>query len=99
MRNAVWCLQRHSVDVIINPVCPGLVASSLGRAIAGRSTFMRFAVYVHLLLMGKSADYGARFYVKAALMEEEQHVSSKRLPGLCVRTDSDYQGEVYSVAF
>ncbi|KAF2462907.1 NAD(P)-binding protein [Lindgomyces ingoldianus] len=62
-----------SMDVIVNPVCPGLVFTSIGRAIAERSIFMRFAVPIYCSILGKSADYGARFYVTAACTSTTDH--------------------------
>lgn len=61
--------------MIVNPVCPGLVISSLGRSIAQRSALMKLAVPVYAFILGKSADYGARFYLKAARTPENEHVS------------------------
>ncbi|PWY83795.1 putative short chain dehydrogenase/ reductase [Aspergillus sclerotioniger CBS 115572] len=62
-----------SVDIIVNTVCPGLVATDLARDVARSSTLMQFLVPVYQGLLGKSADYGARFYVKAACMGEDGH--------------------------
>lgn len=36
---------------------------------------MKIAVPVHSFILGKSADYGARFYLKAARTPEIEHVS------------------------
>lgn len=49
--------------------------TNLGRAIAKRSNFMRLAVPIYASILGKSADYGARFYVTAACTPENEHVS------------------------
>jgi hypothetical protein len=62
--------------VIVNPVCPGFVITTLGRAIAGRSLLLKLAAPIYALLLGKSADYGARFYVTAARTSADEHVSS-----------------------
>lgn len=63
------------VDVIVNTVCPGLVSTDLGRSIAKISKLMQVVVPIHTGLLGKSADYGARFYVTAARTSENEHVS------------------------
>ncbi|KAH8728018.1 putative short chain dehydrogenase/ reductase [Phaeosphaeriaceae sp. PMI808] len=62
-----------SVDVIVNSVCPGLVCSELGRSISSTSIFMRLSVPIYLGVLGKSADYGARFYITAARTMEYEH--------------------------
>ncbi|KAF1934743.1 putative short chain dehydrogenase/ reductase [Clathrospora elynae] len=62
-----------SVDVIVNSVCPGLVFTSLGRAIAKKSALMHFAVPIYARILGKSADYGARFYLTAARTSADEH--------------------------
>lgn len=40
---------------------------------------MQLAVPLHASVLGKSADYGARFYVTAARTSEDEHVSSTTL--------------------
>jgi hypothetical protein len=64
----------RSVAVIVNPVCPGLVHSDIGRSITKVSTLMRLVLPVYLGALSKSTDYGARFYVTAACTSAEQHV-------------------------
>ncbi|KAI1826993.1 hypothetical protein F4861DRAFT_494685 [Xylaria intraflava] len=59
--------------VIVNSTCPGVVRTDIGRTIAQSSWFMRFAVPAYLRVLGKSTDYGARFYVRAALKPIESH--------------------------
>ncbi|KAL2017251.1 hypothetical protein VTK56DRAFT_2363 [Thermocarpiscus australiensis] len=61
------------VDIIVNTVCPGLVHTDLGRSIAQRSRLMQLLVPLHAGILGKSADYGARFYVTAARTSEDEH--------------------------
>ncbi|PYI02921.1 putative short chain dehydrogenase/ reductase [Aspergillus sclerotiicarbonarius CBS 121057] len=62
-----------SVDVIVNTVCPGLVSTDLAREVAKTSTLMQLLVSVYQGVLGKSADYGARFYVTAARTSEDEH--------------------------
>jgi NAD(P)-dependent dehydrogenase (short-subunit alcohol dehydrogenase family) len=60
-------------QVVVNSVCPGLVHTDIGRAIANQSRLMKIVVPVYLSILGKSPDYGARFYVTAALRSKEEH--------------------------
>lgn len=64
-----------SVQVIINSVCPGLVSTNIARSIVAKSKIMAILVPIYLGALGKSADYGSRFYLIAALASQEQHVS------------------------
>jgi hypothetical protein len=41
---------------------------------------MQLLVPVHTGLLGKSADFGARFYIKAGLSSREEHVSQILVP-------------------
>lgn len=59
----------------MNAVCPGLVATDLGRSIAKISRIMEYVVPLYNAILGKSAEYGARFYVTAASTSENEHVS------------------------
>lgn len=63
------------VNVVVNTVCPGLVSTSLGRSMAESSRWLKVLVPIHQRLLGKSADFGARFYVKAARTSIDEHVS------------------------
>ena len=62
--------------MIINPVCPGLVQTDLGRTISQQSLFMRIYLPLWLCTWGKSAEYGARSYVAACLTERDDYVST-----------------------
>jgi hypothetical protein len=64
-----------SVQVIVNSVCPGLVYTSIARSIVEHSRLMQLLVPLYLGGLGKSADYGARFYVTAAMAPREENVS------------------------
>lgn len=88
--NGLFALRREilywsstRVDVIVNSVCPGLVFTSISRAIVTRSTFLRFAVPFFGSILAKSPDYGARFYVTAARTSADQHVSGTFQYYLC----------------
>ncbi|RAK74302.1 putative short chain dehydrogenase/ reductase [Aspergillus fijiensis CBS 313.89] len=61
------------VNVVVNTVCPGLVSTSLGRSMAESSRWLKVLVPIHQRLLGKSADFGARFYVKAARTSIDEH--------------------------
>ncbi|EAW21067.1 putative short chain dehydrogenase/reductase family oxidoreductase [Aspergillus fischeri NRRL 181] len=61
------------VNVVINTVCPGLVSTSLGRSIVESYPWLKVLVPMHQCLFGKSADFGARFYVKAARTSVDEH--------------------------
>lgn len=61
------------MDVIVNSVCPGLVHTEIGRAIAGQSWYMRMLTRAYLSVGGKSPEMGARFYVLAAMRDERDH--------------------------
>ncbi|KAF2241167.1 NAD(P)-binding protein [Trematosphaeria pertusa] len=74
------------VGVIVNTVCPGLVFTSLGRAIAKGSTLMQLAVPLHASVLGKSADYGARFYVTAARTSEDEHWLKRNTKGKYIQS-------------
>ena len=74
--NANMMLVMISPDVIVNTTCPGLVNTELGRSASNMSWLMRLVVPLYLSLLGKSADYGARFYVAAARTAEDEHVSN-----------------------
>ncbi|KAJ5496621.1 NAD(P)-binding protein [Penicillium fimorum] len=76
-----------TVDVIVNTVCPGLVYTDLGRSIAKMSRLMQLLVPIHTGILGKSADYGARFYVKAARTSKHEH--GKYIQSLF--TDEEYR--------
>ncbi|KAI0426469.1 putative short chain dehydrogenase/ reductase [Xylaria sp. FL1042] len=77
----------EGADVIVNSVCPGLVSTKLGRSITGMSRLMQVLSFLHLGLMAKSADYGARFYVTAASTSQEEH--GKYIQSLF--TDDEYR--------
>ncbi|KAI8932963.1 hypothetical protein NX059_010432 [Plenodomus lindquistii] len=62
------------VEVIVNTVCPGLVNTDLGRSVTKMSWMMQLFVPLYFSLLGKSADYGARTYLLAALTTEAEHV-------------------------
>ena len=65
------------VDVIVNTVCPGLVKTDLGRSVSKMSLLMQLCVPTYFGILGKSADYGARFYITAARTSEDKHVSGR----------------------
>jgi hypothetical protein len=46
---------------------------------------MKVVIPLYLGILGKSADYGARFYVTAALTSQDQHVSVQKLLMLAIR--------------
>ncbi|KAI1664106.1 hypothetical protein L13192_12047 [Pyrenophora tritici-repentis] len=60
-------------DVIVNTVCPGLVNTDLGRSVTKLSWTMQLFVPAYFSLLGKTADYGARSYLIAALTSENAH--------------------------
>ena len=60
--------------VIVNTVCPGLVNTDLGRSVTKLSWTMQLFVPAYFSLLGKTADYGARTYLIAALTSENAHV-------------------------
>ncbi|KAI9692845.1 MAG: hypothetical protein M1822_004839 [Bathelium mastoideum] len=60
-------------EVLVNSVCPGLVKTDIGRAIAGQSWYMQIIVYLYMAILGKSPDFGARFYVAAACRSKKEH--------------------------
>ncbi|PKX96024.1 uncharacterized protein P174DRAFT_419911 [Aspergillus novofumigatus IBT 16806] len=62
-----------TVQVIVNSVCPGRVYTSIARSIVEHSKLMQLLVPWYLGSLGKSADYGARFYVTAAMTTKEEH--------------------------
>ncbi|RHZ55587.1 hypothetical protein CDV55_103963 [Aspergillus turcosus] len=64
-----------TVQVIVNSICPGLVYTSIARSIVENSTLMQLLAPLYLGGIGKSADYGARFYVTAALTPKGKHIS------------------------
>ncbi|KIX08678.1 uncharacterized protein Z518_03335 [Rhinocladiella mackenziei CBS 650.93] len=86
------CKQAVATDgrvlVIINTVCPGLVATDIARSIVKSSPLMKIVVPIYLGFLGKSADYGARFYVTAACASQEQH--GKNIQSLF--TEEEYRG-------
>ncbi|RAL05972.1 putative short chain dehydrogenase/ reductase [Aspergillus ibericus CBS 121593] len=61
------------VRVIVNSVCPGLVSTDIARLVVKHSRAMQLLVPLYLGVLGKSADYGARFYVTAARASEKEH--------------------------
>ncbi|KAF3764374.1 putative short chain dehydrogenase/ reductase [Cryphonectria parasitica EP155] len=65
--------QDGTLQVIVNSVCPGLVSTDLPRSLVQRSWRVRALVFIYLGCLGKSADYGARLYVRAALTPREDH--------------------------
>ncbi|KAH8805422.1 putative short chain dehydrogenase/ reductase [Xylogone sp. PMI_703] len=62
-------------QVIVNSVCPGLVYTDIARTIVSQSLLMKLGVPLYLGGLGKSADYGARFYVSASLTSKQEHAS------------------------
>ncbi|KAE9363950.1 putative short chain dehydrogenase/ reductase [Stipitochalara longipes BDJ] len=76
-----------ALDVIVNTVCPGLVHTDIGRSMAKTSRLMELLVPLYTLCLGKSADYGARFYVTAARTSEDEH--GKYIQSLF--TDEEYR--------
>ena len=65
--------------MIVNSICPGLVHTDIGHAIASRSWLLKFGVPLYLLILGKTSDHGARTYVNAALKPESDHVSNTHI--------------------
>ncbi|KAK2828962.1 hypothetical protein FQN49_007230 [Arthroderma sp. PD_2] len=65
--------QDGKLKVIVNTVCPGLVFTDITRSLVKNSKLMQLLVPLYLGCMGKSGDYGARFYVAAALTSKEEH--------------------------
>lgn len=63
------------MQVIVNSVCPGLVSTNIARSIVRKSKVMGLLVPIYLGALGKSADYGSRFYLTGALAPKEKHVS------------------------
>lgn len=51
------------------------MSTDLGRSIRNMSTLMQVLVPIHLGILGKSADFGARTYIKAAQISLDGHVS------------------------
>ncbi|KAF5025545.1 hypothetical protein F66182_2353 [Fusarium sp. NRRL 66182] len=59
--------------VIVNSVCPGLVHTNIARDISSHSWQMKLAVNLFFATLGKSADYGSRFYVAATQTTADEH--------------------------
>jgi len=70
------------VDVVVNSLCPGLVNSEISRYIANQSWYARLLTPLYMTIGGKSTDMGARFYVRAAMRDEKDHVSPCLIPML-----------------
>lgn len=62
----------------MNGVCPGLVNTNIAHSLAKKSLMVKFGAAIYLAILGKSADYGARFYITAARTSEENHVSGSK---------------------
>lgn len=65
----------HRPAVVITSVCPGPVMTDIGRT-TEHGIVMRFLRSCGYRGLGKSPDYGSRVYIRAALAEAEDHVSS-----------------------
>lgn len=88
------------IQVIINTVCPGLVSTDIARSITKKSTLMRLVVPVYLGVLGKSANYGARFYVSAALEPKANHVRVDGAQKTMIHyLNVEKTGQKYSVSF
>jgi hypothetical protein len=72
------------VDVVVNSLCPGLVNSEISRYIANQSWYARLLTPLYMTIGGKSPDMGARFYVKAAMRDEKDHVSPSPILALSI---------------
>ncbi|CAH0045964.1 unnamed protein product [Clonostachys solani] len=60
-------------QVIISPVCPGLVRTDIARKTAGVNWFFKHATHLYFFIGGKIPSYGARYFVKAATRPKEDH--------------------------
>lgn len=69
-------------QVIVNSVCPGMVRTDIGRAVADQTWIMKLLVSLYMSLGGKAPDYGARHYILAALRPKEEHVSGQSYDGV-----------------
>lgn len=59
--------------------------TDIARSVVKSSVLMKVVIPLYLGILGKSADYGARFYVTAALTSQDQHVSVQKLLMLAIR--------------
>jgi hypothetical protein len=64
-------LSLTRADVIVNSVCSGLVYTDIARSIVSSSALMNVVLTLYLGRLGKSADYGAGFYVTSALTSQD----------------------------
>ncbi|KAI1342577.1 NAD(P)-binding protein [Xylariaceae sp. FL0016] len=60
-------------EIIVNSICPGIVYTDIARNIATQSLFKQYSTPVYLSSVGKCADYGARWYLIAAMSSPDKH--------------------------
>ncbi|CAJ2505601.1 Uu.00g129950.m01.CDS01 [Anthostomella pinea] len=65
--------QDGTPQVIVNSVCPGIVYTDIASPKAHEPLLRQLVVRLFMTLIGKKPEYGARFYVKAALKTPEEH--------------------------
>jgi len=70
--NEIAKLAVGSPEVIVNPMCPGMVKSDLGRAYK-TSALLSFAVDMFMTLAAKTTEGGARSLVLSALTTPEEN--------------------------
>ena len=66
---------RNSPQVIVNSVCPGIVATDLARQTTEASRVIRFLLPVAFAAAFQTPEVGSRIYAKAGLVSAEDHVS------------------------
>ncbi|KAI1456126.1 NAD(P)-binding protein [Annulohypoxylon moriforme] len=76
-----------SPEVIINTMCPGIVASDLSRDLRRLGMAVVFAVTIFMGIFAKSPSNGARTYLAACLTKESEHGKFIKFYG----SDASYQ--------
>ncbi|KAI2471778.1 NAD(P)-binding protein [Annulohypoxylon bovei var. microspora] len=80
-------------EVIVNTMCPGIVASGLSRDLKSKGIVVVIMVTIFLGLFAKSPSNGARTYLAACLTKESEHGKFIRFYG----SDADYQEQADAV--
>ncbi|KAI1105069.1 NAD(P)-binding protein [Jackrogersella minutella] len=80
-------------DVIINTMCPGIVASDLSRGLRDKGIALIIIVNIFQGLLGKSPSNGARTYIAACLTKESEHGKFIRFYG----SEADYKEKATAV--